>query len=267
MKKVMGPIINYLRTIRDRSRMVLSKWRESSDYGPWFRGKKVVLVGPNCQYSERDRCRIKDADICIVMNKGRRLAIYPELLRSARSIAYFHCLDTNYFWGGGPLNTLELKREGLSAVYYPLADPRIEYNVDSYHRANVAMLPLRRVDRRLYGEVERRLGGFRPTSGLAIAASLAPLAGCRLYVSGLTFYRKAYAAEYATHLQDIASIKEQMEGHGVHHPDRELVEFIRLRKEHGVEVDEQLEAILSAPYVPLFYTDEGDDRMVREIPQ
>jgi hypothetical protein len=234
---------------------------EAYDYAPMFRDSKVVVIGPNCQLDAKDREYIAAADVVVVMNKGRRLRIYPELVRLARRIAYFHCLDLSDQWGGGPLDTKELRKAGFREIYYPLADEILNNNVHAFHLANTGRLKLRRIAPSVYQDIEQSIGGFRPTSGLAIAASLARIPGCTLYVSGITFYRKAYMPEYASHLQDLASIKEQMEAHGLHHPDREFIAFMRLKEEFDIHVDEQLEAIIKAPYAPLFYTRPGDARI------
>lgn len=241
---------------------LISRAKERKDYTAFFRGKNVVLVGPNCLMAPDDRKRMAAADVVVVMNKGRRMAIYPEVVRTSRRVAYFHCLDTSEVWGGGRLDTEELRQAGFDRLFYPLADARLEENVVRFHRSNRGRLPLWRVDRSIYDDLELRLNGFRPTSGLAIASSLARIEGCELHVCGLTFYRRPYASEYAGHLTDLASIRRQMEGHGLHHPDREFLEFIRLKKEHAVTVDDQLASILAVPYAPLFYTDPGDHRLV-----
>ncbi len=245
----------------DAVRIRYSRLKQLHDYAPAFRDAKVVVIGPNCLLDERDRSHIAAADVVVVMNKGRRLRIYPELVRLARRIAYFHCLDLSDQWGGGPLDTSELRKAGFKEVFYPLADERLQKNVHDFHANNTGWLTLRRIAPTVYRDIERSLGGFRPTSGAAIVGSLAMIPGCRVYVSGITFYRKAYMPEYASHLQDLTSIKQQMESHGVHHPDREFIAFMRLKEQYAIEVDEQLEAILQAPYTPLFYTDPGDDRI------
>lgn len=264
IRRSLATVKGAVRNFRDLVIRGLSRRLETFDLAAHFADSRVVLVGPNCLLDARDRAKLAEADVCLIMNKGRSMAIYPEVVRLSKRIAYFHCLDENYYWGGGPLDTRELKRAGFRELFYPLADGRLEHNVEQFHRKNRGLLPLRRVARPVYDAIERRLAGFRPTSGLAIISALAPVKGCRLYVTGITFYRKAYMPEYSSHLLDLASIKRQMEGHGVHHPDREFLEFARSRRQYGIEVDAQLEAILSAPYAPLFYTEPGDARLVRD---
>jgi len=243
-------------------RIRYSRYVQENDYSPAFRNAKVAVIGPNCQLDARDRTHIAAADVVVVMNKGRRLRIYPELVALARRIAYFHCLDLSEIWGGGPLDTVELRKSGFKAVFYPLDDDLLSRNVHEFHANNRGWLKLRRIAPEVYQDIQTSIGGFRPTSGLAIASSLARIPGCTLYVSGITFYRKAYMPEYAAHLMDLASIKEQMELHGVHHPDQEFIAFMRLKEQYNIQVDEQLEAIIKAPYTPLFYTNPGDDRIV-----
>lgn len=238
---------------------------ETYDYARRFTGRKVVLIGPNSLLDTTDRERIADADVCVVMNKGMRMPAFQLAKELGVPVAYFHCLDPSPVWGGGPLSTYVLRRTGFHELFYPLDDQRLEANVERFHRTNSGLLPLRRVAKDVYAAMERTLEGFRPTSGFAIAASLAPVPGCRLYITGLTFYRKAYMPTYSAHLSDLASIKAQMEAHGVHHPDREYIAFTRLVEQHGVEVDAQLRTILSTPYAPLFYTAPGDERLVEEF--
>ena len=257
----MGLLAIY-RRYRARWRNRRSRRLAVQGYASSFAQRRVVLIGPNCLLDDRDRERIAAADVCVVMNKGLRSAIYPEVERLARRVAYFHSLDLSERWGGGALDTRALRRAGFREVYYPLADPALARNVERFHSSNRGMLPLVQINEAVYADIQRALGGFRPTSGLAIIASLAPLPGCSLYVSGITFYRKAYMPDYAAHLQDLASIKAQLEGHGIHHPDREYLEFVRLRDAHGIQVDRQLEEILAVPYGPLFYTGPGDERLV-----
>lgn len=257
----------FVTRLRDRAIGAISRWRETSDYSSAFENRKVVLIGPNSLMDDTDRARITGSDVCVVMNKGRRMAIFPQVQQLAKRIAYFHCLDPDERWGGGALDTAELRRAGFKELFFPLADVRMEPWVESFHRGNRGLVRLRRIDPRTYAEIERDLAGFRPTSGLAIASSLARIPGCTLYITGITFYRKAYMPEYSSHLLDLASIKRQMEGHGIHHPDREFIEFLRLKQLHHIEVDAQLDAILKAPYQPLFYTDPGDDRTVHDPAQ
>jgi len=231
----------------------LSRRFEAFDASDYFKGKSVVIIGPNCDSPTELAPRVKAADILVVVNKGHRSKNFCELRPLAREVALFHCLDRSEETGGGDFGSLELRRKGFKAVFYPLCEDRFAWNIAEFHRRNAALLPLRRVGREAYADLKSTIMDFTPNMGYAAIWTIAKGGCASLYVSGINFMRLSYHAGYHKHLSSHQEAIALIERYGNHNPDLDLESFRTLVKRHNIQVDKSLADILCKPTQFLFY--------------
>lgn len=232
---------------------VLSKTRESFDAINYFSGKSVVIVGPGSDIDEDLLKKVRLADICVLINKGYRLNSFPALRDASKKIVLFHCLDQREDVGGGKIDSIALKMDGFSEIFYPLNDESIEYQVDDFHRHNFSLIKLYRVEKKFFSDIRHEIGGFWPNTGAAAIYITSAAQNSSVYIHGITFYRTPYVDQYATHLKSIIETIKFIETYRVHNPDLELLYLKRLLRSRNIQLSRQLQEILDQPYFPYFY--------------
>jgi hypothetical protein len=231
----------------------VSKCLETSDCKKFFRGKNIVIIGPNSELSEDLIEKVKSADILVVINKGHRSKVFESLKNYSEKVVLFHCLDRGEETGGGGFGSLELRRKGISAVYYPFSEERYSRNIDAFHRANFTLLPLRQIQHETYAQLKSTLNGYTPNTGYAAIWTIVKGGSASLYVSGINFLRNPYQPNYHTHIGGHQEIIDLIEKYGNHNPDLDLDSFRELANTNNIQMDRTLEKILSTPTEYLFY--------------
>ena len=231
----------------------LSKKMETLDASEYFSGKNVVLIGPNSEPFDEIVTQVKKADILVVINKGHRSKQFVELRPFAKEIVLFHCLDLSEETGGGGFSTIELRKKGFHAIFYPLCEDRFSDNISQFHRRNFSLLRLHRISNESYKTLQSTILGYTPNSGYAAIWSIAKGNCASLYISGINFMRNPYLSNYHSHLTNHQAAISLIEQYGNHNPDLDLDSFRELYKNHNIQVDNTLTEILSRPTERLFY--------------
>lgn len=228
-------------------RIWFSRRRENYHAEDYFAGKAVVIVGPNFMRDENLVARIADADVLAVVNNGYLTPAFQALKSHAEKVVLFHSL-------GMHVSTRHLRKEGFRELFYPLNEQCIEHDVSRFHMRNGSWLPLYRIAKASYVELQATLQGYRPNLGYAAIWTIVR-GGCRsLYISGIDFLRYAYSSDYQDGVRSLAEKIDQFERYGCHNPDADLDSFRQLIKDHPVvECDAILTDILSRPTARLFY--------------
>jgi hypothetical protein len=252
-----NPVFSILGSLRPKVNLWASRKRESYTFPTSFCRKKVVIVGPNVLIGSELCEKVLQSDILAFVNKGHRSEAFRHLKPLAKKVILFHCLDFSEQTGGGEICSRELRRKGISAIYYPLCEDRFSWNITEFHKLNSALLRLYRIDQLSYSKLKTSVGGFTPNTGYA-AIWMIVHGGCsELYVSGINFMRFPYAVDYHAHIQNHSEAIKLIESYGNHNPDLDLESFKQLRLSHNILVDEDLNHILNQPIKPIFYQDNN----------
>ena len=232
---------------------IVSKCLETSDCEKFFRGKNVVIIGPNSALSEDLIEKVKSADILAVINKGHRSQTFKSLKAYARKVVLFHCLDLSEETGGGMFSAFELRKKGIHEVYYPLHEERYFQNIAAYHMSNFWLLPLRRIEKKAYSRLKDSIKRFTPNTGYAAIWIIAKSSCSNLYISGINFMRIPYNSSYHPHINQHSDLIKLIEKYGNHNPDLDFESFRELYKNGNIQVDNTLASALAMPTEFLFY--------------
>ena len=254
MRSHVFPLISPFKSI---VKSYVSRRRETLRFDSSFAGKNVVIVGPCATFGDELYNKVIQSDVLAFVNKGHRSALFHKLKPMAKKIILFHCLDFSELTGGGEICSHDLRRKGISEIYYPLSEERFSRNIADFHKLNSTFLKLYRIDQFSYGKLKASVGGFTPNTGYA-AIWMIVHGGCsELYVSGINFMRLPYAVDYHDHIQNHSEAIKLIESYGNHNPDLDLESFRQLCLSHNILVDEDLSHILNQPIKPIFYQDIG----------
>lgn len=231
----------------------ISRLREVEDATNFFKNKKVVLIGPCVNSTQELEMRIREADVLALVNKGHRHENVRKWSKLAPETVLFHCLQFDEAGGGGMINGFDLRGKGISEVFMPLAGSRFDQNLANFHKSNVALLQLHKIDLRDYEKLQASIDGFIPNTGFAAIWTI--VAGnCRaLHVAGFSFMRTPYGEIYRDQFQTVDDVVKLIERSGNHNPDLDFRSFRELHAMGHITVDDTLEQILAIPLQPMFY--------------
>lgn len=256
--KMIKKFFNFIKILTVGS---ISKWKYSTDAIEYFVNKSVVIIGPTSSLDKKLITKIRNADICILINKGHRLKSFDLIKKTAKKIILFHCLDQSEQTGGGKINTWELRLKGFKEIIYPLNDDKFQENVNFFHKNNIGFLKLIQVDKFFYNNIKNAIEGFTPNTGSAAIYVTSSASNAKVYVHGISFYRTAYLEEYAPHLENISDAIKLIETYSNHNPDLEFIYFKSLILNRNIEVCDELRKIIDQPYIPYFYNIKKDNNV------
>ncbi|MBT1688327.1 glycosyltransferase family 29 protein [Dawidia soli] len=216
-----------------------------------FRGKRIAIVGPaSSAFKTGNGAYIDGFDIVVRVNKsaltvdaGKHAADIGE-----RTDVLFHCFLENMHSGGGKLDFDMYSRQGIQAVI----NPRYEWTGlrNSFNFYKKYLMPQRTyvLSRKLYKDIGRSLGQYRPTTGYSALCALLESDFSELYITGFTFFKTAYGDGYRDDMQQAQQARDFMISVGLHNPDKEYEEFKKRLARHAgkdVRMDAELRAIMS----------------------
>lgn len=231
----------------------ISRHRESFDLAACFAGKRVVLLGPCSELDDPLLEQVRQADILAVVNKGHRVPLFHELRPHVRRAVLFHCLNEEENGGGGVYDTHDLRKKGISVMVYAQYRGPDDPKIAEFHRKNWAMLSFYRLLQESYDELVASVMGFRPNTGYGAIWSMAKSGCAHLYVSGITFMRTPYKADYDPNKTDFRQMVANVEKARNHNPDCDLKSFCSLLKQYPITCDAALADIVSREWSPAFY--------------
>lgn len=232
---------------------IASRIIETFDAADYFRGKKVVIIGPSCDSVAELIPRVEEADILAVVNKGHRTDTFMGLRRYARKSVMFHCLYPCEETGGGKFSSRELRKKGFDSIFFPLYGDEFQQDIEEFHRRNTFLLRLRRLNAESYSKLKSTINGYTPNTGFAAIWTIATGNCESLYISGINFMRSRYNPRYHNHLNDENDVIALIEKYGCHNPDYDLESFRDLVKKHNIQFDNTLTDILAKPTEYRFY--------------
>jgi hypothetical protein len=216
-----------------------------------FRGKRIAVVGPaSSAFNTGKGAYIDGFDIVVRVNKSALTvdAGKHAVDIGARTDVLFHCFLENMHSGGGKLDFEMYKRQGIRDVI----NPRYEWtglrNSFNFYKKYLAPQRTYVLPHKLYADIDRSLGQYRPTTGYSALCTLLEADFSELYITGFTFFKTAYGDGYRDDMQQAQQARDFMLSVGLHNPDKEYEEFKKRLARHAgknVQVDAGLRAILS----------------------
>lgn len=226
---------------------------QSSEWLNFYKGKKVVLIGPAESYNSELQSALEKCDIIALVNKGYRTGDF-ELYKSTRKkIVLFHCLDETEIGGCGSIDNFDLFSKEIKDVFYPLNEKRFAKNVLSFTRSHISEFNLYWINKTLYKTLKKGILGYVPNTGFAALFGIHQSDCEWIYVHGLTFHRTAYLPEYGNNGEDLRRNIEFIEHAGNHNPDMDWKFFLRLHETGRILTSPLLTEVMKLPYQQLFY--------------
>ena len=91
--------------------------------------------------------------------------------------------------------------------------------------------------------------GLRPTMGYSAIANVLSAPCKEIYITGFTFFKTPYAAGYRDDLVDMDANKKHIAAQGIHSPEIEFAEFLKmleLNKGKKILFDNALQSIVDS---------------------
>lgn len=219
----------------------------------YFDNKSCVIFGPNSILSDELKKKVIKCDVCVFVNKGYRKELFRKVKGLNPHCVLFHCLHPSETVGGGRINAVFLRFIGIKEIFYPLLFPGSKKKVNGFHAKNLGFLKLYTATSQEYDEVIKDLDNYDPNTGTAAICLIAVAKNVKLYVSGFTFYRTNYLPGYHSHLNSLSDTIALIEKYGSHNPDLDFLKFKDYFQKYNIQVDSELEKVLSEKYTPIFY--------------
>jgi len=217
-----------------------------------FAGKRIAVVGPaSSAFQTGKGAYIDSFDLVIRINKSALTVDagkHPTDIGSRTDIL-FHCFLENLHSGGGPLDFAMYERQGIRFVINPRYEWSGVRNSFNFYKRYRTAQPTYLLSRKLFGKINRSLGGYRPTTGYSALYALLESDFAELYITGFTFFKTAYGDGYRDDMKGANQARAFMEGVGLHNPDAEFGEFKKLLAKHpgkNIRMDDELRNIVAA---------------------
>jgi hypothetical protein len=216
-----------------------------------FKNKRVAIIGAaDSAFEKKNGQYINDFDIVIRINKA--IVNWNEKNEEyigTKTDVLFHNFYENNHSGGGKLDFSLFSSRGISYVVNPnssLSGVRLNYNFyKKYLKFNTTYI----LKPSSFKKLVKPFGKLKPTMGFS-ALWCALNSPCKeLFVTGFTFFKTPYSKGYRDHLVDMESNAKHIDNQGVHDPELEFQEFLKLikkKRNSKILMDSQLEAIIKS---------------------
>lgn len=214
-----------------------------------FKGKRIAIIGAASSAYEKELGKYIDSfDLVIRINKA--LVTWKnenEPFVGTKTSILFHSFYENNQSGGGPLDFRLYEQRNVKYVVNPNNNYegwRLNYNFyKKYNSFNITYF----LSKRYYQEMAQPFNGLRPTVGYAALYSVLRSPFKEAYITGFTFFKTAYSKGYRDDLVDMEANKRHIKAQGLHDPDIEFREFLRMLKKNkgkSIIMDDTLQAIV-----------------------
>lgn len=215
-----------------------------------FKGKRIAIIGAASSAYEKELGKYIDSfDLVIRINKA--LTTWKnenEVFIGTKTNILFHSFYENNQSGGGPLDFQLYEQRNVQYVVNPNNNNegwRLNYNF--YKKYNLFKITYL-LSKAYYQEMAQPFNGLRPTVGYAALYSVLKSPFKEVYITGFTFFKTPYSKGYRDDLVDMEANKRHIKAQGLHDPDIEFREFLRMlekNKEKSIIMDDTLRAIVS----------------------
>lgn len=214
-----------------------------------FKNKRVAIIGAaDSAFEIKNGEYIDDFDIVIRINKAIvNWNEKNEEYLGTKTDVLFHNFYENNHSGGGKLDFSLFNSRRINYVVNPNSDlsgVRLNYNFyKRYLKFNRTYI----LKPSLYKKMILPFGELKPTMGYA-ALWCALNSPCKeLFITGFTFFKTPYSKGYRDHLVDMKSNERHIKNQGIHDPDLEFQEFLKIIKKipsNKLVTDNQLKLII-----------------------
>lgn len=215
-----------------------------------FKGKRIAVVGAaSSAYEEELGKYIDSFDIVIRINKALTTwKVENESFIGTKTDILFHSFYENNQSGGGPLDFQLFEKRNVRYVVNPINTKegwRLNYNFyKKYNEFKTTYI----LSKAYYNPMVSPFNGLKPTVGYAALYSILRSPFKEVYITGFTFFRTPYGKGYRDDLVDMEANKKHIAAQGLHDPEIEFTEFIKLleiNKGKSIILDDTLQAIVT----------------------
>ncbi|MGJ3236240.1 glycosyltransferase family 29 protein [Marivirga sp.] len=214
-----------------------------------FKNKRVAIIGAaDSAFEKKNGKYINEFDIVIRINKAVvNWNEKNEEYLGTKTDVLFHNFYENEHSGGGKLDFSLFDSRGINYVVNPNSDfsgIRLNYNFyKKYLKWNRTFI----LQPSLYKKMIQPFGDLKPTMGYA-SLWCALNAPCKeVFITGFTFFKTPYSIGYRDHLVDMKANKKHLKDQGIHDPNLEYQEFLKLINSipsSKIHFDKQLQMIV-----------------------
>jgi hypothetical protein len=216
-----------------------------------FKNKRIAIIGAaNSAFDNKNGQYIDGFDIIIRINKAIvNWDVKNEEYIGRKTNILFHNYYENEDSGGGKLDFSLFKNRGIEYVINPnsnLSSVRLNYN---FYKKYLNFNKTHILKPSLYKKMIVPFGVLKPTMGYAALWCVLNSNFKEVFITGFTFFKTPYSKGYRDHLVDMTNNSKHIEDQGIHDPDLEFQEFLKLIKEERnsqVLMDRQLKAIIES---------------------
>lgn len=215
-----------------------------------FKGKRIAIIGAASSAYEKELGKYIDSfDLVIRINKA--LTTWKkenEAFIGTKTDILFHSFYENNQSGGGPLDFQLYEQRNVQYVVNPNNNSegwRLNYNF--YKKYNLFKITYL-LSKAYYQVMAQPFNVLRPTVGYAALYSVLKSPFKEVYITGFTFFKTPYGKGYRDDLVDMEANKRHIKAQGLHDPDIEFREFLRMletNKGKSIIMDDTLRAIVS----------------------
>jgi hypothetical protein len=216
-----------------------------------FKNKRIAIIGAaDSAFDNKNGEYIDGFDIVIRINKAIvNWDVKNEDYIGRKTNILFHNYYENEQSGGGELDFSLFKKRGIEYVINPnsnFSSVRLNYN---YYKKYLNFNKTHILKPSLYKKMIVPFGVLKPTMGYAALWCVLNSNFKEVFITGFTFFKTPYSKGYRDHLVDMTNNSKHIEDQGIHDPDLEFQEFLKLIKEERnsqVLMDRQLKAIIES---------------------
>lgn len=216
-----------------------------------FKGKRIAIVGPaDSAFDVAKGSYIDGFDYIIRINKAviKWDKSKQDYLGSRTDILY-HSFFENDLSGGGELNFDLFNENNIEYVVNPRNDFNGKRLIFNFYKKYLQRQNTYLLSEDLYRKMMIPFGKLHPTIGYAALFSALNSSFAELFITGFTFFKTPYSEGYRDHLVDMKKNQAHIKEQGIHDPELEFQEFIKMLKintKGRVLLDKQLKSIVAS---------------------
>ncbi|MHA8106361.1 glycosyltransferase family 29 protein [Aquirufa sp. 5-AUSEE-100C1] len=190
-----------------------------------YKNKTIAIVGPAATALEKKNGSYIDSfDIVIRINRSIDRYIEQAAFLGNKTDVLFSGLDEDPLNGCGEIKPVEWIQKGVKKVVFPLYGRNFNGVLNKFIANSKGELKISCIDKFMYAEILKDLGGYRPTTGFAALYLMSRAEYKQLYITGFTFYRTPYQDEYKI-VDSIEDFKNIIDKNKIHNTEYEYEWF------------------------------------------
>ncbi|PRX43496.1 glycosyltransferase family 29 protein [Salegentibacter salegens] len=194
-----------------------------------FKGKRVAVIGAaDSAFEKENGAYIDSFDLIVRVNKApHSWSAEKAKFIGNRTDVLFHSFYENLESGGGPIDLELYAKQGINYIVNPNFNSKGLWTHLNYYKRNLNDNLTYILSRSFSEKNTKNFDKWIPTVGFSALNTILNSKCKEVYITGFTFFKTPYAADYRNQLTDMEANKEHIRDQGLHNPDLELKEFLR----------------------------------------